>query len=111
MRGSFSPAGDLVQSLGNAAEAQGRAVDAKRRLAETERIVAVAEELKQMNAANLAEKQALRVALEQIAPNHPLLTNKMLREKIQAAGQRAMALTDDWDAVRDAGGSFQYDSN
>jgi hypothetical protein len=60
------------------------------------------------NASNFAEKQALRVALSKFDPNHPLLTNKSLQERIQAAGERALAMTSDWNAVKAAGASFKY---
>lgn len=105
MRG-YSPTGDLVQALGDAAEQQGRAIEAERRLARSEAIERRIEELRMSNAANLAEKQALRDALAKLDPNHPLLTNTILREKIQEAGRKALALTNDWDAVREAGSSF-----
>lgn len=58
------------------------------------------------NAGNLAEKQALREALRKINPKHPLLVNIDLQERIKAAGQRAFGMTDDWDAAREAGGTF-----
>jgi hypothetical protein len=66
------------------------------------------DEMANLNAANFAEKQALRIALEKFDPNHPLLANKSLQERIQAAGERALALTNDWAAVKAAGASFKY---
>lgn len=58
------------------------------------------------NAGNLAEKQALREALRKLDPKHPLLVNTDLQERIKAAGQRAYGMTDDWNAAREAGGTF-----
>jgi hypothetical protein len=106
MRGGYSPAGDLVQAIGDAAEAQGRAIEAQRRLADMQAIEMRIEDLRMANAGNLAEKQALREALAKLDPRHPLLLNTMLREKIQEAGRKALSLTNDWDAAREAGKSF-----
>ena len=106
MAGGYSHAGDLIQALGNAAESQGRAAEAQQRLREMEAIEQRIEDLRMTNAANLAEKQALRLTLTKLDPQHPLLINAALREKIQEAGRKALALTNDWDAVREAGTSF-----
>ncbi len=79
--------------------------------AELARAKAMADRLERAhadNAANLAEKHALRKALAQIDPNHPLIVNKALQEKIQAAGERALVMTNNFNAVREAGESFKY---
>lgn len=102
-------AGDAIaQSLESATKAQ---ID----LAQTERIgrriAQLEKELDSVamsNAANLAEKQALRVALAKLDPNHPLLSNKILQEKIKEAGKRALAMTNNFDDAREAGGTFRY---
>lgn len=106
---AYSPAGDLIQSIGQAAESKVREIESRRELRDAEKTAAYIKEVEMANAGNLAEKQALRAALQKLAPNHPLLANTMLQEKIKEAGRRALALTDDWDAARDAGGSFRYD--
>lgn len=102
-------AGDAIaQSMQASIAAQQDAIDAKTRLSATQKLVAEKEKVEMFNAANLAEKQALRVALGKIEPNHPLLTNTMLQERIKEAGRRALAMTDNFDAAREAGGSFKY---
>lgn len=106
---AYSPAGDLVQSIGQAAESKAREIVSRRELRDAENTAAYIKEVEFYNAGNLAEKQALRAALRKLSPDHPLLTNTLLQEKIKEAGRRALALTDDWDAARDAGDSFRYD--
>lgn len=60
------------------------------------------------NSGNLAEKYALRAALAKISPNHPLLTNAALQEKIRESGKKAVSITNDYDAARDVGTTFKY---
>ena len=61
------------------------------------------------NAANYAEKQALRAALERLDPNHPLIVNKALQEKIQDAGERIAVMSNfDYDAILKAGRDYKY---
>jgi hypothetical protein len=109
MMGGYNWAADsLVQSVSDALGAQAAESRANIRLREAERAATAFEELQFMNASNLAEKQALRAALMRVDPNHPLLQNMLLREKVQEAGARAFAITKDWDAVRAAGDSFKY---
>lgn len=81
--------------------------DSKAELERTQRLVKKIEQYEGSIAANLAEKQALREALRRVDPKHPLLTNVALQEKVKEAGRRALALTNDFDSARDAGGSFQ----
>lgn len=66
------------------------------------------DEICDANAGNLAEKIALRNALKQLNPNHPLVSNTALVERLRAAGQKALSLTNNWDAVRDVGNTFKY---
>ncbi len=81
--------------------------ESKAELERTQRLVKKIEQYEGSIAANLAEKQALREALRRVDPKHPLLTNVALQEKVKEAGRRALALTNDFDSARDAGGSFQ----
>lgn len=60
------------------------------------------------NAGNLAEKMALREALRKLDPKHPLLTDENLQGRVQNAGIQALATTDNWEAVREAGAAFKY---
>lgn len=60
------------------------------------------------NAGNLAEKVALRKALAQYNPNHPLLVNKDLQGRIHKAAATAMSMTNDWDSCREVGNTFKY---
>lgn len=106
MRGS--PAGELVQAIGDAAGAQARELQSRQALKEAERLNAAVTELSEDNAANLAEKYALRAALAKVQPDHPLLTNAELRDRIHKAGIRAVALANTWDAAREAGETFRY---
>lgn len=64
------------------------------------------EDMKLTNSANLAEKQALRLALAALDPKHALLSNTVLQEKVREAGRRAFALTRNFDAAREAGSTF-----
>ena len=88
------------------AQAAGYRADAARM--REKRHQAAVTELEDTNAANLAEKAALRVALGRYAPRHPLLTDKSLQERIQRAGTMALRHADNWDAARDAGATFKY---
>lgn len=105
---AYSPAGDLVQSIGEAAAAKARELQSRHEAQEMERVAADFNTIKEWNAGNLAEKVALRAALAKLQPDHPLVVNAALQERIREAGCRAIALTDDWDAVREAGTSFRY---
>lgn len=82
--------------------------NSKADLARTTRLVNERDEARTVNAANYAEKHALRAALAKLDPNHPLISNKILQEKIQDAGERVLSLTDDWNAVAEAGKTFKY---
>lgn len=62
------------------------------------------------HAAVMSERQALRRALAQFDPDHPLLANKKLREAIQAAGERLVGQKGwSWEQVAKAGSDVQYD--
>lgn len=70
-----------------------------------ERITNLAED----NAANLAEKYALRKALEQFDPNHPLLKDQNLREAIHRDAIKVYHIqSSDWDDVRNVGSEYKY---
>jgi hypothetical protein len=58
------------------------------------------------NAANIAEKHALRQQLARYAPNHPLLKNQQLREKLQDLGARAFAISKNFDDARKVGETY-----
>jgi len=91
-----------------------RAIDAdkqaSRNLADAQRNRAAVEaefhQLEGANAGNLAEKHALRQQLARYAPNHPLLKNAQLIEKIRDMGARALAINGNWDDVRAVGDNY-----
>ncbi len=61
------------------------------------------------NAANLAEKMALRKALARYDPKHPLLTNAHLKERIHKAAEQVLALSgSSWIDVGNVGRDFKY---
>lgn len=61
------------------------------------------------NAANLAEKMALRKALARYDPKHPLLTNAHLKERIHRAAEQVYKLSDSsWVDVGNVGRDFLY---
>lgn len=57
-------------------------------------------------AANLAEKYALRQQLARYAPNHPMLKNVQLLERVRALGERAFAINRNFDDARQAGENY-----
>jgi hypothetical protein len=108
MAGGFW-AGDAIATGVELANTQMQgARDAQANYDRTKALADRLDDMRNLNAANFSEKQALRMALAKLDANHPLLTNKSLQERIQAAGERALAMTNDWDAVKAAGGSFKY---
>jgi hypothetical protein len=66
------------------------------------------ESLEGANASNLAEKNALRVALAQLDPKHPLLTNVMLKEQLHKQAERVFHINRNWDDVARYGKAFKY---
>jgi hypothetical protein len=107
MAGGFW-AGDAIATGVELANTQMQgARDAQANYNQVKSLLSNLDQMTMSNAANYAEKQALRVALKKFDPNHPLLVNLALQERIKAAGQRALTLTDDWDAVKAAGLSFK----
>ena len=61
------------------------------------------------NAANYAEKHALRAALSRLDPSHPLVTNKALQEKIQNAAERVAVMSEfDYDSIMKVGRDYKY---
>jgi hypothetical protein len=91
------------------ASAQRHLNDVRELVAQRDALIAERNEVYSTNGANFAEKHALRVALAKFDPNHPLITNKALQEKVQEAGMRTLVLTNnDWNAVAIAGQTFKY---
>ena len=103
-------AGEYIASGLEQAAAGERALQAAREYGHVvDQLIACRGELKlteEANAANLAEKHALRAALRKRDPKHPLLTNISLQERIKDAGEAAFSLTRNWDAAREVGESF-----
>jgi hypothetical protein len=56
----------------------------------------------------IAEVQALRAALSKFEPNHPLLTNRSLRQRLHAAGAKAFGVEGAEDQARRAGAAARY---
>lgn len=101
-------AGEYIASGLDQAAAGIRAnAEASASLDSTRRLIALKDEAESFNAANLAEKQALRVALRKLDPKHPLLVNAALQEKVKSAGRAAFGITNNWDAAREAGETFK----
>ena len=83
--------------------------NSKADLARTTRLVEERDKALEANAANYAEKYALRAALAKLNPDHPLISNLILQEKIRETGKRVLGMTEhDWDAVAEAGRTFKY---
>lgn len=55
---------------------------------------------------NLALRCKLESVLENYIPQHPVLKDQDLRQRIGKAGQSAYQVTTNWDAVREAGKTF-----
>jgi hypothetical protein len=106
---SFWKGDAIAQGLEGAIRAGQDQREAESALVRTQNLAKRIDALENANAANLAEKHALRAALKRIEPNHPLLTNASLQERIKEAGKRAIAITSDFDSAREAGESFKYD--
>lgn len=104
----FWKADAIASGLELATAANLRVRDAEESLAITQRLVAERNELENSNAANFAEKHALKAALAKLQPNHPLLTSQSLVERIQAAGQHALTVNSSWDDVKAVGAQFKY---
>ncbi len=60
------------------------------------------------NAANLAEKHALRAALAKFDPKHPLLVDEMLKKRVQELGERAFSINQSYDDAARAGQKLKY---
>ncbi len=69
---------------------------------------ATIKELELANAANLAEKHALRVALAKFDPKHPLLVDEMLKKRVQDLGERAFSINQSYDDAARAGQKIKY---
>ncbi len=65
------------------------------------------EKMSEANAANLAHRWALHEQLRTIDPTNPLLTDKLLIERLQAAGTAAFRIaSNDYDAASELGRTF-----
>jgi len=103
--------GYIADGLNQAAAGQQALADAKSYVGVVNQLVEARQKLAEVedsNAGNLAEKHALRAALRNIDPKHPLIVNTSLQERIKEAGKKALAITNDWNASREAGESFKY---
>jgi hypothetical protein len=105
----------LAESMNGAFRAISEEARSRTRLQQTQQLAARIDELQKNyddlgdnNAANLAEKHALRTALAKLQPNHPLISNKSLQERIQKAGVTSMRIAGTWDAAAEAGDTFKY---
>lgn len=65
------------------------------------------EELLAGNAGNLALRYALAEALAQIDPEHALLVDPGLRDRIAKLAKDTILATNDWDQVREVGRTFK----
>lgn len=92
-----------IASMNNQAAAQARS-DA----AHFEALNKEIETLVDANAGNLAEKHALRVALEKLDPTHPLLTNPQLREQLHSTATRVYYMGKSWTDVARYGQKLKY---
>lgn len=61
------------------------------------------DELVNKTSGELAYGAALAHALAQYEPNHPLLTSQELKDKVKAAGLKAVKTTNNYQSARDAG--------
>ena len=80
-----------------------RAADAKRVATANEALRTV----KGFNAGNLAMKHLALRELAKIDPSHPLVRDAALRESITAAARKVMAMSDNWDDVRNFGQNYK----
>lgn len=101
LAGEYIAAGIEQAGAGARAAAAGQS-----HLDDVQKLTADLNELRLGNAGNLAEKYALREQLRLKDPNNALLVNTALQERVKAAGQKAFSLTNNWDAAREAGSSF-----
>ena len=103
--------GEIAAGLDAAAAGQRALADSYEYSSVVDKLVRIRKELDNsdtINAGNLAEKIALRKALQKIDPKHPLIVNISLQERIREAGKKSLSITNNWDAVREAGESFKY---
>ncbi|WP_454912897.1 hypothetical protein [Variovorax gossypii] len=62
------------------------------------------------NAGNLALRYSFAVALAEVAPNHPLVRDAALRDRIAKHGSDTIFKTHDWDQVREVGKTYSIPS-
>lgn len=68
--------------------------------------VGLCEQMADVASYNLALRCKLETVLENYIPQHPVLKDQDLRQRIGRAGQSAYQVTNNWDAVREAGKTF-----
>lgn len=78
----------------------------RRRAADAKKLAATVDDLRAVkgyNAGNLAMKHLALRELAKLDPTHPLVRDAALRESVSAAAKKVMAMSDNWDDVRDYG--------
>ena len=109
MSKGFWAADSIAQSIERVGDAARRSAEIDEEIAWRKQARADYQELALDNAANLAEKHALRVALAKLDPNHPLVTNTHLQERIHKAAEQVFALSGrSWIDVGNVGRDFKY---
>lgn len=73
---------------------------------EAVRLAAELELAEGWTAGNLALRYALQSVLAQYMPDHPLLADAALRDRLVEAGKTALKIANNWDAAREAGRTF-----
>lgn len=94
---------DMTRSIRDHQESE---VHLRERMQVVEQWRSRVKELEGEIAANLAEKYALRQQLARYCPDHPLLKNKLLVEKIQELGLRALTMNGTYDDARRIGETY-----
>lgn len=91
-----------------AANASAAAADmtALRAIKDLNSAVGLSEHMTDVATYNLALRCKLEAVLENYIPQHPVLKDPDLRQRIGKAGQSAYQVTNNWDAVREAGKTF-----
>lgn len=73
---------------------------------ERDKLVRQYETVSGQNAGNLALRYSFAGALAKVAPNHPLVRDAELRDRIAKHGTDTIFKTHDWDQVREVGQTF-----
>ena len=104
----YGPTANLLQQMDAAVTIEAAAKAVRAWSEHATQLASRLEQLEVSHAAVVAELQAFIKALSQLDPQHPLLTDPALRQRIQDIGKAALAACRDWDHVRDAGESVRY---